>query len=137
MEFDMRGAGGTSGGTADFFIGLVMAIAGLYLLLSRITVSHAFNLGYPLYQVPMGFTNLSLTSGGMLVPLMFGVGLIFFNARSVWGWVLAGGSLAAIVFGVIMSLTISLQAMSLLDLVIILVLGVGGLGLFARSLREQ
>ena len=133
----MRGAGGTSGGTADFFIGLVMAIAGLYLLLSRITVSHAFNLGYPLYQVPMGFTNLSLTSGGMLVPLMFGVGLIFFNARSVWGWVLAGGSLAAIVFGVIMSLTISLQAMSLLDLVIILVLGVGGLGLFARSLREQ
>jgi hypothetical protein len=133
----MRGAGGTSGGTGSFFIGLLMALAGFYLLLSRITVSHAFDLGYPLYRVPIGFTNFSLTSGSMLIPFMFGVGLIFFNANSVWGWVLAAGSLAAIVFGVIMSLTISLQMMSLLDLIIILVLCVGGLGLFARSLRPQ
>lgn len=55
--------------------------------------------------------------------------------KSVWGWVLAAGSLAAIVFGVLMSLSISIRTMSLLDIIIILVLLVGGLGLFARSLR--
>jgi hypothetical protein len=133
----MRGAGGTNGGIGSFFVGLVMGLAGLYLLLSRITVSHPFDFGYPLYRVPMGFASFYLTSGSMLIPFMIGVGLIFFNAKSIWGWVLAAGSLVATLFGVIMSLSISLQNMSLLDLLIILVLCVGGLGLFARSLREQ
>ncbi len=66
---------------------------------------------------------------------MLGVGWIFYNAKSVWGWILATGSLVAIVFGALMSLSISIRTMSLLDLIIILVLLVGGLGLFARSLR--
>lgn len=133
----MRGAGGTSGGTGSFVLGLIMALAGLYLLLHNITVSHGFSLGYALYRVPMGRTGWNITTGGMLLPFMAGVGVIFYNARSVWGWVLAGGALAALVFGVLMSLTISMRSMSLLDLLLILTLGVGGLGLFARSLRSS
>lgn len=118
-------------------LGLIMAAAGLYLLLHNITVTHGFSLGYPLYHVPMGRAGWNLTSGGMLIPFMAGVGLIFYNARSAWGWIVAGGALAAIVIGVLLSLTISLRTMSLLDLMLILVLGVGGLGLFARSLRPK
>ena len=33
-----RGAGGTPGGIAEFFIGLVMVIAGAYLITNRIVV---------------------------------------------------------------------------------------------------
>ena len=113
-----------------------MACAGGYLLLNNIVVSNGFSLGYSLYRVPLGGGGgVGITSGGLLIPFMFGVGWIFYNAKSVGGWVLAAGALAAIVFGVVMSLSISIRTMSLLDLIIILVLLVGGLGLFARSLR--
>lgn len=136
MSYPSRGAGGTPGGTPIFVLGLIMACAGGYLLLDNIVVSHGFSLGYALYRVPLGGGGgFGITGGGLLIPFMFGVGWIFYNARSVWGWILAAGSLVAIVFGVLMSLSISIRTMSLLDLIIILVLLVGGLGLFARSLR--
>lgn len=122
--------------TKYFLLGLVMATAGLYLLLSNITVSGAFSLGYPLYRVPMGQYGFGLTSGALLIPFMAGVGLIFYNVKSLWGWALGGGALAAIIIGVLLSLSINMRSMSLLTLMVILVLGVGGLGLLARSLRK-
>jgi len=133
----MRGAGGTSGGTGSFIVGLLMFGAGIYLLLHNITVSHAFSFATPLYRVPMGTTGWAIPSGSLLIPLLAGIGLIFYNAKSIWGWLVAGGALAALIFGVLMSLTISLRTMSLLDLLIILVLCAGGLGLFLRSLRAS
>ncbi|MGH8075984.1 MAG: hypothetical protein ACREPE_01490, partial [Lysobacter sp.] len=71
----------------------------------------------------------------VLIPFVIGVGLIFYNARSIAGWVLASGSLVALIFGVIASVSFGFQAMSAFDLIMILVLAVGGLGLFLRSLK--
>jgi uncharacterized protein len=136
MESQHRGAGGTSGGSLSFFIGLIMASAGGYMLLDNIVVSNNWGFGAPLYRIGYG-GGFNVTGGALLIPFMFGVGWIFYNARSVWGWVLAGGALAAIIFGVIINLSINLRTMSLLNLIIILVLTVGGLGLFARSLRKS
>jgi uncharacterized protein len=130
-----RGAGGSPGGSMQFIIGLVMACTGLYMLLDNIVVSQGFNLGYALYRVPYG-GGWNVTGGGLLIPFMFGVGWIFYHARAPWGWILAVSALAAIIFGVLMSLSISIQTMSLLNLLIILVLTVGGLGLFAGALRK-
>lgn len=134
MATQQRGAGGTPGGSLAFFVGLIMATAGGYLLLDNIVVSNNWGWGAPLYRFGGGF---SVTGGALLIPFMFGVGWIFYNARSVWGWILAGGSLAAIIFGVIINLSITMRTMSLLNLIIILVLMVGGLGLFVRSLRSS
>ncbi|MES2015032.1 MAG: hypothetical protein V4484_00945 [Pseudomonadota bacterium] len=134
MQSKHRGAGGTSGGTFGFLIGLLMASAGAYLLLDNIIVSSNWGLGVPFYRFGGGW---NVTGGALLIPFMFGVGWIFYNSRAPWGWVLAAGSLAAIIFGVLMNLSISLRSMPLLSLLIILVLLVGGLGLFARSLRAS
>lgn len=136
MESQRRGAGGTSGGSLAFVIGLIMASAGGYMLLDNIIVSNSWGFGAPLYRIGYG-GGFNVTGGALLIPFMFGVGWIFYNARSLWGWILAGGSLAAIIFGVIINLSINLRTMSLLNLIIILVLMVGGLGLFARSLRQS
>lgn len=135
MDSQNRGAGGSPGGTLSFVIGLIMATAGFYMLLDNIIVSQGFGFGYALYRISYG-GGWNITGGSLLIPFMFGVGWIFYNARSPWGWILSCGALAAIIFGVIMSLSISLRSMSLLDLIIILVLMVGGLGIFARSLRK-
>ena len=39
---------------------------------------------------------LTFTSGMVLIPFIFGIGIIFYNARNFLGWLLAGGSLVAL-----------------------------------------
>ena len=127
-----RGAGGTAGGEGSFLIGFVMIVAGGYLLLSGITVRPSFGLR----SVAFRLGSFNVTSGMVLVPFIFGVGMIFYNSRNYIGWLLAAGSLIALVFGVIANLNIQLRTMSAFDLIVILVLLVGGIGLFLRSLKD-
>ena len=128
---DKRGAGGTSGGIGQFLIGLVMMCGGFYMLFNSITVSSHFGLGYHLWN----FGRVGITSGMIMIPFIFGVGIIFYDSKKWYGWLLAGGSLVALIFGVISSIHFRFRAMSAFDLIIILVLCVGGIGLFLRSLR--
>jgi len=127
-----RGAGGTDGGTGSFLIGLIMMIGGGYLLLRGITVRPQFGMG----TVAFSLGTFQVTSGLIMIPFMFGVGLIFYNSRNWIGWILACGSLVALVFGVIASINFQFSRMSAFDLIIILTLLVGGIGLFLRSLRD-
>ncbi|MDC1380026.1 hypothetical protein N8315_00970 [Octadecabacter sp.] len=126
-----RGAGGTRGGEGNFFIGIVMMIAVGYLLLRGIMVRPQFGLGNAMYSI-VGFP---VTTGLVLVPFAFGVGMIFYNSRNWIGWLLAGGSVVALVVGVIASINFTLVRMSAFDLPVIIILLVGGIGLFLRSLR--
>jgi hypothetical protein len=118
--------GGTSGGLGTFLLGLAMASAGGYLLLNQVTVtSHYWRLfGYDAF-------------GLSLVPLLFGIGMLFFNGRNVLAWLLVVAGLAIIVAGVLVNLTIFFRPTSLFNTLIILVLLAGGLGLIARSLRSR
>jgi hypothetical protein len=67
---------------------------------------------------------------------MFGIGLIFYNSKNIFGWVLSLGSITALIFGVISSIRFSFRSMTSFDLIVILVLAIGGLGLFLRSLKS-
>ncbi len=128
-----NGAGGTPGGAGRFFLGLAMLIAGGYLFLSSIRVYHMFSFGYSLYS----FGPVRLTTGMTLIPLALGLGMVFYNARNPFGWLLFLGSLLAVCVGVIASIHFSMISMSLLDLLLILTLFVGGAGLFLSCLRAS
>lgn len=127
-----RGAGGTDGGAISFLVGLVMMIGGGYLLLQSIVVRPSFGLGGRLFSLG----GVPITGGLVLVPLAFGVGLIFYNARNWLGWLLAVGSVIALVFGVIASIDFQFARLTAFELIMIIVLLVGGVGLFLRSLRD-
>ncbi|MDO7085708.1 hypothetical protein WNY51_07045 [Pseudocolwellia sp. AS88] len=131
----MKGAGGTSGGLGHFFIGLVMMCGGFYMLLNAIKVTSSFGMGMGLYRFSAGGSGFSITSGMIMIPFIFGVGLIFYNSRNILGWILTIGSISGLIFGVISSIRFSFRSMSSFDLIVILVLAVGGLGLFLRSLK--
>jgi hypothetical protein len=127
----MRGAGGTEGGTGRFFVGLIMLVAGGYLFLHSINVSIGMGLGYQFFSI-WGF---GITSGMVLVPFIFGIGMIFYDAKNWIGWILAGASLVMLGFGVIAQTRFHLAPMTAFDLLTILVLLIGGIGLLLSSLR--
>jgi hypothetical protein len=122
----MKGAGGTSGGVAEFFIGLAMAVGGGYMLTQRVTVTS----GFWGYFGDYGF-------GLSLLPLIAGVGLLFFDGKSRLGWVLTLGGALIIFLGVLMNLHVYFAPTSLFNTLLMLVLLGGGLGLIARSLQAR
>jgi hypothetical protein len=122
----MAGAGGTSGGIGMFLFGLGMAIAGGYLLTTQVTVtSNSWRFG--------GYNAFGLS----LIPLIIGIGLLFFNGRSIIGWLLTFGGAVIIFIGIITNLDIYFRPTSLFNTILMLVLLAGGIGLVARSLRAQ
>jgi hypothetical protein len=133
----MQGAGGTPGGIGSFILGFLMMCIGFYLLMQSIIVTRTFGLGMGLFHFAFFGGPMTITSGMILIPLMFGIGMLFYNSGSVVGWALFIGSLAALVAGVLMNLEISIRTMTLFDLLTILVLFIGGIGLFLRSLRSH
>jgi hypothetical protein len=132
----LKGAGGSPGGIGTFILGFLMLCAGLYLLLQSIVVTNTFSLGVGLFRFALFGTPMSLTGGMILVPFMIGVGLVFFNSRNWVGWLLAVGSLVALLVGVIVSVQFVFRTMTLFELLCILVLAVGGAGLLLRSLQS-
>ena len=121
-----RGAGGTSGGVGEFLLGLGMAVAGAYLLTQRVTVTSG-------YWTLWGYNSFGLS----LLPLLFGIGLLFFNGRSIAGWLLTFVGVVIILVGIIANLGIYFQPTSLFNTVVMLVRLAGGIGLVARSLRAH
>jgi len=130
----MKGAGGSSGGIGHFFIGLIMMCGGFYMLLNAISVTSNFGLGSRLFSFN-ALGGAGVTGGTILIPFIFGIGLIFYNAKNILGWVLSIGSITALIFGVVSSVRFSMRTMTTFDLIVILVLAVGGLGVFLRSLK--
>lgn len=122
-ETKFRGAGGTSGGLGEFFLGLVMAVAGAYLLTNRVTVTSG-------YWSMWGYNAFGLS----LLPLVVGIGILFFNGRSIAGWLLLIVGVVIIFTGILMNLQIYFQQTSLFNTILMLALLAGGVGLIARAL---
>ena len=120
----VKGAGGTTGGVGMFLGGLAMVIAGGYLLLTRVSVVTG---GWRFY----GYDAFGLS----LFPLLIGIGMLFYNGRSIAGWLLTGAGALIVVVGIVANLHVYMQPTSLFDTLMMLGLLAGGIGLVARSLR--
>ena len=125
-ETSFKGAGGTSGGIGSFFLGLTLLIIGLYLFLSRvIVVSNLWQL-------------LGVNAFGVaLIPLVIGIALLFFNAKSIAGWILGVGSFLVILIGIITNLTFFFMPTNLLVTLLMLGMIGAGIGLMLRGLKPR
>ena len=122
----ISGAGGTPGGIGQFLLGFALAVAGGWLLTNQVVVSGG---SWSLW----GYSSFGMS----LVPFVLGIALLFFNGRSVIGWLLLIAGLVIIIAGVLVNLHVYFVATSLFNTLLILVLLFGGIGLIARSLRSQ
>jgi hypothetical protein len=125
-----EGAGGTPGGVGEFFIGLVVAAVGFYLLFSHVQVHSS-------YWNFLGLGGAGRSFGITLIPLLFGIGILFVNGRSVLGWFLSVGGLLFILAGILVNLDIYFQGTTLMNTLIMLAMIAAGLGLVVKGLRPH
>ncbi len=122
----IRDVGGTSGGLGMFLLGLAMACIGGFLITDKVTIVGS-------YWSFWGGSSFGIT----LLPMLFGVALLFWNGKSVIGWLLTIAGALFIFAGIIANMHIYFQATSLFNTMVMLILLVGGLSLIARSLRPH
>ena len=77
------------------------------------------------------------TFGITLVPMLLGVGILFWNGRSLAGWIVSAAGALFILAGVIANMSIYFRPTSLFNTLVMLILLIGGLGLVARALRPH
>jgi hypothetical protein len=124
-----RGAGGTPGGLGSFFLGLLLLAAGGYLVLNHIVVHTRFSIwGFP-GSAGGGF-------GPLLIAMMVGVAILFFNAKNLLGWLITIGAVVTMLVSVVMNLELFFQPTSLLVTLVMFGLVAAGLGLIFRSFRS-
>jgi hypothetical protein len=123
-----EGPGGTPGGLGEALVGLIMMAVGVYIVFDHVTVHTSF---WRFYGSPG--TSFGLT----MLPLLIGIGMLFFDGRSVLGWLLAVGGIALILVGVLMNLDVYFRPTSLWTTIVMFGLIAGGLGVFAKGLRPH
>jgi hypothetical protein len=118
--------GGTPGGIGHFVLGLIMTCVGGYLISNQVSVVGSYWSFY-------GGNTFGIT----LLPMLFGIGILFWKGKSVIGWLLTLAGALFILAGVIANMHIYFRPASLFETIVMLVLLVGGLGLIARSLAPH
>ncbi len=103
-----------------------MVVVGVYLFLQQVTVSTGF-------WILWGYNAFGLS----LIPLLVGIGWLFFDGRSIIGWLLVVLGALIIFAGILTNLQVYFRPTSLFNTIIMLGLLAGGLGLVARSLRPH
>src|SRR5918911_4220189 len=103
--------GGTPGGLGKFVLGVVLTGVGLYLVFQQTLVASG-------YWSWWGSNTFGLT----LVPLVFGLALLFYDSKNPLGWLLSLAGVAIIASGVLLNLHVYFQQTSLYNLLIMLAL---------------
>jgi hypothetical protein len=122
----LRDVGGTPGGLGSFLFGFAMACVGGYLLANQVSVIGSYWSFY-------GGSTFGIT----LLPLLIGVGILFWSGKNIVGWLLTIAGALFILAGVIANMHIYFRPTSLFNTLVMLILFVGGLGLIARALMPQ
>ncbi|PYX50035.1 MAG: hypothetical protein DMG79_07230 [Acidobacteria bacterium] len=122
----MGDVGGTTGGLGMFLLGFAMTCVGGFLITHQVAVVGS-------YWSFWGGSSFGIT----LVPMLFGVGILFWNGKSTIGWLLTVGGALFIFAGILANMHIYFQPTSLFNTMVMLILLVGGLSLVARSLRPH
>lgn len=113
----------------QFFIGVILLGAGLFMLSKRVMVHSNW------YMWRIGGFNLS--SGTITIPLLIGIIWYFFNSKSIAPKIIITLSIIFIVLSIIMSVRINFVTTSLFDYVLILGMAAAGSGLLLKTLFKK
>ena len=113
----------------EFFLGVILLGLGLYLLFKKTVVHSSW------YSWRLG--GLDISSGLMILPFIIGVIWYFYNPKSVIPKLLTVLGVVIVVATMIMSVRITLSAMSLWDYILIIGMSAAGAGLLLKTLFRK
>ncbi|MBN9394918.1 MAG: hypothetical protein J0H83_06710 [Candidatus Melainabacteria bacterium] len=123
---------------AAYFGGLALIFIGLVMVFQHIHVSSGL-----LAMLGMGSGGFAL----LFLPIMIGLGMIFYNSRSKWGWCLTVLGCAVTILATLATLTITFPGVTMMQIIImflpfaiggaLLVKGMGGPQGVIDTLKEQ
>ncbi len=116
----------------NFFIGLIMFGAGLFLILQNIRVTSSWGGGYFYHIGSWGVPN-----GLIVVPLIIGVFMLFIMDRKIFGWIVCVLGIVFILASVIMSVQIRWLHSSGYAFILMFGLVASGGGLMLKALFKS
>lgn len=121
-----------------YIMGIALMFIGAYMLLSHIQLTGFQSMGFrsSLYSFSAGRYPLSVTTGTIFIPFILGVIWLFYDSSKLWGWLIAGISIVALILGVIMKMKLTMSSVSAFDASTMLVLMFGGFGMFLSAHKK-
>lgn len=113
----------------QFFIGVILLGAGLFMLSKRVIV-HS---GWHIWSIG-GF---DLSSGTVTIPLIIGIIWYFVNSKSIVPKIIITLSVIFIVITIILSVRIDFLATSMFDYILIFGMAAAGSGLLLKTLFKK
>lgn len=109
-----------------FFIGLILLGVGIFSMLQVVTVQSSW------YTWRIG--SFAVPTGAITIPLLIGIAMLFFNSKSIAGWIVTVISVAFIVVTIIMSVRIEFQRTSMFVFILIFGAIFAGAGLLLSAI---
>ena len=113
----------------QFFIGIVLLGAGLFMLSKRVMVHSSW------YVWQIG--GFDLSSGTVTIPLIIGIIWYFINNKSIAAKILIVLSVVFIIVSIIMSIRINFVTTSMFDYILIFGMVAAGKGLLLKTLFKK
>jgi hypothetical protein len=108
----------------NFFLGVGLLLTGLLMFFNHVHVGSSF-------LAALGFGGGGF--GLLMLPLMVGIGWIFYDSKNKWAWLVTACSVGVIIFAVLSSLVLNFPQISLLGLVMLLLPLAAGTALLLKS----
>lgn len=109
----------------EFYMGILLIVAGLFFLLSKAIVHSGF------YGFSIGGLNIS--TGIVVIPLMIGIIWLVNSPKSILARLITIIGAIFIVGSIIINIRISFTTTSMLDYIIMMLLISGGIGLILKA----
>jgi len=116
----------------NFFIGLIMFGAGLFLILQNVKVTSSWGSGYFYHIGSWGIPN-----GLITVPLIIGIFMLFIMERKIFGWIVCTLGIVFILVSIIMSVQIRWLHSSAYAFILMFGLVAAGGGLILKALFKS
>ncbi len=107
-------------------VGFGLLLLGCFLVMNHVHVGTGFMAWLGFHQAGFGLA---------IIPLLLGIGLILFDAKSRSGWILTVAAVALILFAVLSQLVMTFPTTSLLGLVIMFLPFAAGGAFLARGFK--
>ena len=119
----------TSNDPLQFFLGVILLGAGLFMLSKRVMVHNSWHI--------WRIGTFDLSSGTVIIPLIIGIIWYFANPKSIASKVIITLGVIFIVATIIMSVRISFMTTSMFDYVLIIGMAAAGSGLLLKTVFKK